>query len=231
MNLLNVLGNVMGNDASLDALSEKTGATKEESTSLLTNALPVLLQKLTSNSSSNEGAQSLFNALGAHKEEGAISEQIKNVDEEDGKKIVKHILGEDSDNVIQSLTASTGMSSDKVNQGLSSIAPALMSILSSAVGSGNSSNQGGGIDLGNVLSLFGGNSNSGSGLDFGSLLGGAAQPQQQTQQSSGGGFLSFLGNLFGGKKKEEEPVQTLSQNDNSGTDGTQLLSILTSLLK
>ena len=133
MDLLSVLGNIMGNDASLEALSEKTGASKEESTQLLTNALPVLVQKLTNNSSTTEGAQSLFNALGAHKEEGAISEQIKNVDEEDGRKIVKHILGTDSDNVIQTLSQNTGMSSDKVNQGLSSIAPALLSVLSSAI--------------------------------------------------------------------------------------------------
>ena len=228
MDLLSVLGNIMGNDASLEALSEKTGASKEESTQLLTNALPVLVQKLTNNSSTTEGAQSLFNALGAHKEEGAISEQIKNVDEEDGRKIVKHILGTDSDNVIQTLSQNTGMSSDKVNQGLSSIAPALLSVLSSAVGSGNSSNQGGGLDLGNLLSLFGGSS-SGSGIDFGSLLGGGNQTQAQTQQSSGGIF-SFLGNLFGGKK-EDDSVQTITQTDNSGTNGTQLLSILTSLLK
>ena len=228
MDLLSVLGNIMGNDASIEALSEKTGASKEESTQLLTNALPVLVQKLTNNSSTTEGAQSLFNALGAHKEEGAISEQIKNVDEEDGRKIVKHILGTDSDNVIQTLSQNTGMSSDKVNQGLSSIAPALLSVLSSAVGSGNSSNQGGGLDLGNLLSLFGGSS-SGSGIDFGSLLGGGNQTQAQTQQS-GGGIFSFLGNLFGGKK-EDDSVQTITQTDNSGTNGTQLLSILTSLLK
>ncbi len=228
MDLLSVLGNIMGNDASLEALSEKTGASKEESTQLLTNALPVLVQKLTNNSSTTEGAQSLFNALGAHKEEGAISEQIKNVDEEDGRKIVKHILGTDSENVIQTLSQNTGISSDKVNQGLSSIAPALLSVLSSAVGSGNSSNQGGGLDLGNLLSMFGGSS-SGSGIDFSSLLGGGNQTQAQTQQS-GGGFFSFLGNLFGGKK-EDDSVQTITQTDNSGTNGTQLLSILTSLLK
>ena len=242
MNLLEIFGNLLGDDASIKAISENSGASKKKTADILTQGIPVLLQGMTENSSNDEGAQSLFNALSGHTEQRSVEEQIKEADIEDGGKIVSHILGDDKDKVIKQIAKETGATKAQVNSSLSSIAPALLSVLSSAVignnNTQNTQNSNNGPDIGSLLTLFGGNSSSsgsGSGLDFMSLLGGIsqAQPQQQTQSSSGGGLTSLLGGLFG-KKEEEQPVQTLTQTNNgntSGFDGSQLLSTLMSLLK
>ena len=253
MNLLNLLMGTLASDSSINSLSKKTGINASLITKLLPLAIPILLKELTKNAGREGGAASLLTALGQHTNTRSIPQQIDDVDEEDGQKIVAHILGDDSDKVVSALAQETGMEGSQVSRSLGALAPALMSMLSSSANTVHSSgvNLSDGFDLTDVMGLFGGAKPQQQNYSMlGSLLGGAPQQQQssggllgallgggapQQQQSSGG----LLGALLGGgapQQQQSSPMGGLLGSMFSGqsaqsNDGTELLSMLVNLMK
>ena len=198
MNLLNLFMGTLGSDDSINSLAKKTGVNASLMTKLLPLAIPILLKALTKNAGKEGGAASLLTALGQHKSTRSIPQQIDDVDEEDGQKIVAHILGDDSDKVVSALAQETGMEGAQVSRSLGALAPALMSMLSSSANTVHSSgvNLSDGFDLTDVMGLFGGAKPQQQNYSMlGSLLGGAPQ-----QQSSGG----LLGSLLGGGAPQQQ---------------------------
>ena len=198
MNLLNLLMGTLANDNSVNALSNKTGVDTSLLTKLLPLAVPILLKALTNNAAKEGGTQSLLTALGQHTSTRAIPQQIEEVDEDDGQKIVAHILGNDSDKIVSALAQETGMKDAQVSRSLGAIAPALMSMLSGTANSVHSSgvNLADGLDLTDVMAMFGGAKPQQQSYSMlGSLFGGAPQ-----QQSSGG----LLGSLLGGGAPQQQ---------------------------
>ena len=130
MNLLDMLTGAMTSQESVDALAGKTGASADQTSSLISAALPLLMGALTNNASSENGAQSLLGALSQHTDTNTMAQQLASADVEDGEKIIEHILGGNSANVIQSLSGQTGMDSSQVSSMLNNMAPAMMSGLS-----------------------------------------------------------------------------------------------------
>ena len=231
MNLLNLLMGSLGSDSSINALSSKTGVNASLLTKLLPLAIPVLLKALTKNASKEGGAQSLLTALGQHTNTRSITQQIDDVDEADGGKIVAHILGNDSDQIVSALAQETGMENAQVSRSLGALAPALMSMLSSSANTVHSSgvNLSDGFDLSDVMGMFGGAPQNQSYSMLGSLFGGG-QPQQQ----SGG----LLGSLLGGGQPQQQasPLGGLMGSLFGGQsaqadDGTELLSMLVNMMK
>lgn len=258
MNLLQLLLGSLTSDNSVNSLAKKTGISSKLVSKLIVMAVPLLIKYMTKNASTASGAQSLLSALTQHKGTRSMSEQIDEVDEEDGQKIIGHILGNDKEQVFSTLAKETGLQTNEVSKGLGALAPALLTGLAAATTSAAkpSSN---GLDLGDLLGMFGGNQNAASsGLNMlGSLLGGA-QPQQQVEQPT-----SLLGSLFGGNKPQQQvqqPTSLLSglfggqpqqqaqpasqldslmgllgagqqQATQSSIDGSDLLAALTSLMK
>ena len=159
-NLLNMLSGVLGDSNVMNALSDNTNLSADSIKNLLKQALPLLLKKLTGNASTEEGARSLFNAIGQHATDAPVAEQLGNVDTEDGAKIIGHILGEDAQTQIGDLAEKTGLSAEDVSGVLNNIAPSLMSNLSSAVTNGlpesDGKEEGGGLLGGLLGKLFGG---------------------------------------------------------------------------
>lgn len=137
--LLESLLGSMTEDSAVSALTGKTGASKDQVTSLLGAALPQLMGSMTSNASTEEGAQSLASALTQHTSTAPVAEQIAKADEVDGGKIIGHILGKNQSSVISSLSSQSGMSGNQVSSVLSSIAPALLSGVSTANSEGKTS--------------------------------------------------------------------------------------------
>ena len=130
--LLDSLLGSMTQDDSLSALSGKTGASKDQLTSLLGSALPQLMGGMTTNASTEDGANSLAQALTQHTSTAPVAQQIAEADEVDGGKIIGHILGQNQSNVISQLSGETGLEGSQVSSVLSNIAPALLSGISSA---------------------------------------------------------------------------------------------------
>ena len=226
MNLLQLLlGSLTTND-SVNSVSKKTGVSSGSVSKLLMMAVPLLITYLTKNASKKDGATSLLSALTQHTSTQTVSQQINNADSTDGAKIIGHILGQDQKSVISNLAKETGLSSKEVNAVLNSIAPALLNSLNTATTAtaakpqSNKVDLSDGIDLSDIAGLLGGasvtntNSNPAAGL-LGSLLGGSS-----TTSSSANTGLNLLGSLLGGS------TPTASQSN-----GTELLGLLTSLMK
>ena len=193
MNLLSLLMQSMTSSSSVSAVSGSTGASGKQVKNLMTLALPILLKYLTKNAGSAGGAASLLSALGQHKNQKSMAEQLAGADTADGGKILAHILGGDQSAVFGQLASQTGMSSAQVSQALGSMAPALMSGLSAAADETASGKN----DLAGLASVFG------------------------TQQPSG--LSGLMSSWLNSKKKKPQT--------SAGNDGTELLSILSALMK
>lgn len=204
----------MTSGSSVDALSKKTGLSTAKLAKLLPMAIPLLMKFLTKNASSADGAASLLGALGGHKNTKSMADQIGGADEEDGQKILNHILGSDSADVFGKLAKESDMETADVQKALSNIAPGLMSGLSAATTSASKVDLSDGLDLSDLMGMFGGaasqasQNNAGSGL-LGGLLGGSGNP-----------LSGLLGGILGGNQKEEKQ-----------DDGSQLLGLLSNLMK
>ncbi|MBR2745528.1 MAG: DUF937 domain-containing protein [Erysipelotrichaceae bacterium] len=221
MNLLQLLLGTLVSQNTVNTVSKKTGANSNLTSKLLLVAIPLLIKYMTSNAKKKNGAQSLLNALGQHTNTNSMADQIRNADENDGEKIIQHILGNDKNKVVNSLASETGLTNNQVNQTLSNIAPALLSGLSAATTATNKKKNNGvdlsdGLDMSDLVGLFGGSGGNSAGGLLGSLLGGG---QQQQQQSSGMGDI--LGALLGTPATSNKKPAA-----NSGADLTGLLSSL-----
>ncbi len=180
MNLLGILLKAMLTDGALKALAKKTGLSSKQLKKILPLALPLLMKMLTKNASEKDGALSLLGALTQHTSKKTMAQQIEEADQDDGAKIIGHILGKDSQSSLLSLSSQSGLSQQEVSSVLSGIAPALLSGLSAAASAGSSAGK---VDLSDGLDLS----------DVMAMLGGA-KPEP----------AGLLGGLFGKKKPAKE---------------------------
>ncbi len=188
----------MNSKASVNALSEKAGSSSKQTSLLISLAIPLLLKYLTGNASSQSGASSLLGALTQHTSKKSMAAQLQDADEEDGRKIISHILGDDSSAVINALSQQTGMPDEMVSLLLGNMAPALMSELSAAA---------------SAASASGGSTNADS-VDFTDLFNTfESEPQSQVQSLPDFGGLGFLGSLLGG-------VNNMAGASGGGQSGT-----------
>ncbi|GAA1320648.1 DUF937 domain-containing protein [Leucobacter albus] len=181
----------MANNNALDSLlsqvpvgelAAKLGVDEDTALAAVKQALPGLLGGLAVNASSDEGKQQLEGALSKHTPtDGKIS--LEAIDEKDGEKIVKHVLGDKQDAVANALGQQAG------NAGIAKLIPMLLPLLAPIVmqflagkkqQAPAADDNGGGI--GDVL----------GGL-LGGLTGGG-----QSAPASGGGIGDLLGGLLGG---------------------------------
>lgn len=233
MDLLQLLLGTLTSKSSVKSVSKKTGVSSGLVTKLLIAAVPLLIKYMTQNASKKEGALSLLGALGQHKDTTATSQQIANADTEDGAKIISKILGGDEKQVVSSLAKETGVTKNQASSILSTIAPSVLSSLSAATTSASKVDLSDGLDLSDVMGLLSGasassqkksSSSSLAGNLLGSLLGGGTT-QTQKKQSSGLDVGNLMGALLGGGTQQQQVQQTPQSN------GTELLSLLTSLMK
>lgn len=179
MNLLQILLALMTSNNSVESVSQQSGVSSDKVKKLLLLAIPLLIRYMTQNASNQNGALSLFSALGQHNRQGDMTRMIATADKDDGSKIIGHILGNDNDKVVKSLANESGLKISQVAKILAIIAPALLSGLSAATSSAQKEED--------MSGLFG-------------LFGGSAPAQQQQSKPSG---LGLLGNLFGGGQQAE----------------------------
>ena len=233
MDLLQLLLGTLTSKSSVKSVSKKTGVSSSLVTKLLIAAVPLLIKYMTQNASKQGGAQSLLNALGQHKDTTATSKQLANADTDDGAKIISKILGNDEKQVVSSLAQDTGVTKNQASSILSTIAPSVLSGLSAATTSAAKVDLSDGLDLSDVMGLLSGvsststkksSSSSLAGNLLGSLLGGGTTQPQKKQQSSGLDVGNLMGALLGGGT--QQPAQQTPQSN-----GTELLSLLTSLMK
>ena len=209
--ILDLLNSDLGKTI-ISGVAGQTGQDESKTGSVLTMALPVLMQAMKRNTATPQGAEGLLSALNS-KHDGSILDNLGGlfgggVDSnvlDDGGKILGHVLGGKQQHVENALSQKSGMDTGSVAQILKVAAPILMGVLGKQSKQQNVSNSSGIEGL--LGGLLGGNSpqqeqsflesildadGDGSVIDdvAGMVLGGGKKK---------GGLGGLLGGLFGGK--------------------------------
>ena len=140
MDINSLLGTLLSSD-SVSGVSKATKTDNNEVASVLNAALPMLLKGAKKQSEDKDTAESFATALLSHgkKDTSNLSSFLKNVDLDDGSKIIGHLLGKDDDSV-KKIAKSSGVSTKKTSDILSAAAPLLMSLLGQESASKKSDN-------------------------------------------------------------------------------------------
>ena len=187
-------------------MSSVTGASKGEVSSVLTEALPALLNGANGQAKDSGTAKGFADALAQHAKDdtGNLAGFLGNVDLGDGAKIVGHLLGSDKDSLTKAVSKKTGVSAAKIGQILAAIAPLLMSLLGKQADEDEEKESGVGALLGNLL----------DNVDVGSLLSGLTSTNTSSTSSTSTG------------KKKKKAAKKDSDSNASG-----LMGLLGKLLK
>lgn len=169
MNIQDLINSATGQQI-ISNVSQQFGLEQSQASAAVQSALPMLLGGLGRNAQDPQGAAALHNALEQHdpsvlnniqgffgSRESAIS---------DGSKILKHIFGNNVEDVQTGISKSSGISTSKIGPILAMLAPLVLSYLNKAKQSNNISQPSGLGDLigGLAGGLSGNNSNAGGGL-------------------------------------------------------------------
>ena len=185
----------------IDDIAAKLGVSPDEAKKAVEEGGAVLLGGLAKNAQSAEGSAAIQQALRKH--EGATPSKVDDIDQADGDKIVKHVLGDKRAEVTSKLTESKETAGIDFGKLLPILAPIVMNLIANAskgkaekTAAGEES--GGGI--GDIIgSLVGGGSSSGGG-GLGDMLGGLLGGGSQAGTGGGIDLGGIIGGLFGGKK-------------------------------
>lgn len=130
MDLTKLASTLLSSD-SIKGLTQATGASGSDISSVLSSALPSLLNGAKAQAKDKTTSGSFVSALAQHAQDDTsdLSKFLDNVDLKDGSKIIGHLLGSDTDDVVSNVSKKSGVSQDKVSSILSAVAPLLMSLL------------------------------------------------------------------------------------------------------
>ena len=131
MNITELLMSQLNNNDALAELAGKVGAKPSQVKQVAQIGLPTLMKALSNNASTPQGAEALARALDQHKDDPVddIMAFIKNVDTEDGQKILNHVLAGKNKNVQMQLAKQAGLETNQVSSLLSQLAPLLLGTL------------------------------------------------------------------------------------------------------
>ncbi|MBM1106903.1 DUF937 domain-containing protein [Aurantibacter crassamenti] len=207
--LLDLLSSPMGKQL-ISGVAGQTGQSTDQTGSVLSMALPVLLGAMKKNAATPEGAQGLMSALSSGKHDGGILDNLSGlfgggVDQsvmDDGAGILGHILGGKQPQVENALSSKSGMDAGTIGTILKVAAPLLMGYLGKQTKQSNVSDANG---IGDLLgSVMGGGQSANkqqslieSFLDSdgdGSILDDVAS---MALGGKSGGIGGLLGGLFG----------------------------------
>ena len=167
----------------LDQLAQQMGVDEATAEQAVRSAVPALLGGMAANAQDPGGAASLERAVAQHTSNPLEGLGLGGVDTGDGEKIVGHVFGDNTDQVVNKLGESSG-GKGLMSQLLPILAPIILSMLAGKFMKG----QAGGP------ATPGGPTPSGSGPGgLEDLLGGGA-----AGGSGGGGIGDLLGGLLGG---------------------------------
>lgn len=133
MNDLSELLNLLNNKETLSQLGKTVKAKPDQVKSLAEAAIPTLMEALSRNASTPQGASSLNKALQKH-QSNDLSDLMgffNGVDTNDGSKIIGHVLGNKEASVENKLASKTGLDVTQVAGLLSQFGPLIMSFLGS----------------------------------------------------------------------------------------------------
>ena len=160
MNLEALLGLLQGQD--IGNLASQVGGNEGEAKNGVMAALPAMLAALGKNAGTEKGAEELNNAL-EKKHDGSIldnlSGYLSNPDLKDGAGILNHLFGNQTSNVANAVSQSSGLDTNGSMKMLQMLAPILMGILGQQKKQNNLDAEG----IGNLTSMLASNFGSEAG--------------------------------------------------------------------
>jgi hypothetical protein len=159
---------------SVSNMSQVTGTSQKDVTNVLSAMLPSLLDGAKGQATNAETAAGFANALSAHAKDDTtdLSAFLKNVDMEDGGKIISHLLGSQQQTATQKAAATAGLDVGQVGSILAAAAPLLMSLMGQAAQGQAAQGQQAGVQAAPDLSMLGSLFGKSGGGDITSLLSG-----------------------------------------------------------
>jgi len=196
MNLEALLGLLQGQD--LGNLASQVGGNEGEVKNGVIAALPAMLAALGKNAGTEKGAEELNNAL-EKKHDGSIldnlSGYLSNPDLKDGAGILNHLFGNQTSNVANAVSQSSGLDTNGSMKMLQMLAPILMGMLGQQKKQNNLDAKG----LGNLTSMLASN--------FGSEAGASGIMEAVTNLLDANkdgnvmdDIMGMVGKFFGGNK-------------------------------
>ncbi len=160
MDLSSLASTLLSSDT-IKTLSKRTDVSQKDVTSVLSAALPLLLDG--ADKQAQDEGSGFASALKKHaaNDTGDIGSFLGSVDLADGAKIIGHLLGSSNDSQTKKIAKDTGVSAEKTGTVLSAAAPLLMSLLGQQTEKEES-----GLSVGSLVGTLLGN------VDVGSLIGG-----------------------------------------------------------
>ena len=130
LDLNSIASTLLGKDA-LNGIASSTGLSSKDVTSVLTSALPSLLNGASNQSTGKDTLEGFAQALQQHagKNTSSLSSFFKDVDLVDGGKIVSHLLGSKTDSTSNDIASKLGIDAKDVSKILAAAAPLFMSLL------------------------------------------------------------------------------------------------------
>lgn len=146
---MNEILKMLINSQATDQIKEQTGLSPKETASVVEAVLPMLLRGMESQAQNESTKQGFMKAVKDHGKDDSsdIANFLKNVDVDDGAKIVNHLLGSEAETVAAKANKKSGVSTKTILKVMAIIAPLLMSKL------GNKANEKKSDDM---LGLIGG---------------------------------------------------------------------------
>ncbi|WP_315288552.1 DUF937 domain-containing protein [Leptotrichia massiliensis] len=156
MNLEALLGLLQGQD--LGKLAEQVGGNSAEVKNGVAAALPAILAAVNKNANSSEKAEGLNNALNQH--DGSVlnnlGNYLQNPDLKDGAGILEHLFGNNTQNVANAVSQSSGLDSQGSMKILQTLAPLVLGALGQQKKENNLDAQGIGNLTSNLAANFAG---------------------------------------------------------------------------
>lgn len=199
MDLNSIMSTILSDD-SIKGLGKKTGTSQKKVANVLSAALPSLINGAKGQADDDKTAESFAEALSDHAKDDTadLGSFLSGVDLEDGGKIVRHLLGDNTESETKTAAKSAGVSKSKAGNIISAAAPLLMSLIGQQFSSSsNNSSSGSSSGSSAVSGLMG---NLIGNADIGSLIGNIVGNNNSSDSSGSSGFLGSVLGLFGRKK-------------------------------
>ncbi len=126
---MNDVMKMMLNSGNLGQMGQLLGVNEQEATSAIEEVLPMLIKGMQGQATNKETQQGFLQALNDHSNDDTsdFTRFLKNVDTEDGAKIVKHLLGNQTEEVAAKAQKKSGLDAKKIMKIMAIAAPFLMS--------------------------------------------------------------------------------------------------------
>lgn len=196
MDITKLLLQSLGNGG-LEQLGQQVGLDKSQTNSAVGAMIPTLLSALARNSATPEGASGLLGALDRDHDGGILEDVagfLGNSESMNGNGILKHVLGNERQQVEQGIAGKLGVNAGSIAKLLPIVAPMVMAYLGKERRSTANTNLNSADGLSDLLGSLAGNSRQNDGLDIGDILNVVGALSGKGGSSSGAGGL--LGGLL-----------------------------------